>query len=261
MATIRMVVEYDGTAFYGMQWQPNLRTISGTLETVLSTVFKEPIKITSAGRTDAGVHATGQVITFVTSRESFPWDRLAVALNTQLPDDLSVRDTCVMDDKFSARFSAIERSYVYALYASRQPSALLARYTARVWRPCDWKRFEAGAQHLLGEHDFRSFCGILPTSGPTIRNVREITLRECAGLQRVFVRADSFLHRMVRTIVGTLIECADGRRDPDSIPDILAARDRTRSGLTAPAQGLYLAGVRYPDGFDSFGEPPIFSSQ
>ncbi|MHB8462169.1 MAG: tRNA pseudouridine(38-40) synthase TruA [Vulcanimicrobiaceae bacterium] len=259
MPTVRMIVEYDGTAFYGMQWQPNVRTVGGTLEALLSQMFDEPIKVTSAGRTDTGVHASGQVISFTPTRENFPWDRLRIALNSRLPSDLSIRHTEIIDGVFSARFSALERTYVYALYHHRAKSALLSRYAAQVWRDCDWSRFNDGARYLLGEHDFRSFCGVLPESGPTIRTLRELRLESFGMVKRIVIRADGFLHRMVRTMVGTLLECADGRRDPASLTEVLAARDRKKAGLTAPACGLYLAGVRYADGFNSFSEPPVFA--
>ncbi len=146
---------------------------------------------------------------------------------------------------------------MYAVHAAKQRSALLAQSAYHLWLPLDLRAFTAGAQQLLGEHDFRSFCGTLPESGPTIRTVRSLTVRRSGEIVRIEIRADGFLHRMVRTIVGTLLECAAGKRDPAEMSAILAARDRTAAGLTAPAHGLYLAGVRYADGFDSFNEPPV----
>lgn len=236
-----------------------MRTVAGELERALSGLLRHAVKITAAGRTDAGVHATGQVVSFKTET-AFPFERLAIALNTALPKDVSVRDVAVVDEQFSARFSAIERAYVYAIYNAREPSSLLARYAYHAWRAIDLDRFLDGAQHLLGEHDFRSFCGMLPESGPTIRTVKRLTAQRRGDLIRFEIRADGFLHRMVRTIVGTLAECGAGRRDPADIPRILQARDRAAAGLTAPPQGLYLAGVRYNDGYDSFAEPPITSA-
>ena len=259
MTTIRAVVEYDGTEFCGLQFQPAVRTVAGELERVLSQLLRHNVKVTAAGRTDAGVHATGQVMSFKTPA-AFPFDRLAIALNSTLPKDVSVRDVTIVDDDFSARFSAVERAYVYAIYNAREPSPLVARYAYHAWMPIDLDRFLEGAQHLLGEHDFRSFCGMLPESGPTIRTVKLLTAQRRNDFIRVEIRADGFLHRMVRTIVGTLAECGNGRRDPAQIPRILEARDRAAAGLTAPPQGLYLAGVRYKDGYDSFREPPVTSA-
>jgi tRNA pseudouridine38-40 synthase len=236
-----------------------VRTVAGELERVLSQLLQHPVKITAAGRTDAGVHASGQVVSFQTGA-AFPFERLAIALNSTLPKDVGVRDVAVVGERFSARFSAVERTYVYAIHNVREPSPLLRTYAFHVWNAIDLERFIAGAQPLLGEHDFRSFCGMLPESGPTIRTVKALTVQRRGDLLRVEIRADGFLHRMVRTIVGTLVECATGRRDPDAMPQILAACDRSAAGLTAPPQGLYLAGVRYKDGYDSFKEPPVTSA-
>jgi tRNA pseudouridine38-40 synthase len=258
VTTIRAVVEYDGTNFCGLQYQPAVRTVAGELERVLSSLMQHNVKLTAAGRTDAGVHATGQVVSFKTEA-AFPFDRLAIALNSALPDDVGIRDVAIVDDDFSARFSAVERAYVYAIFNRREPSALLARYAHHAWRPIDLDRFAEGAQHIIGEHDFRSFCGMLPESGPTIRTVKLLQAQRAGDMIRVEIRADGFLHRMVRTIVGTLAECGMGRRDPSEIPRILHARDRAAAGLTAPPQGLYLAGVRYRDGYDSYKEPPVTS--
>ena len=226
---------------------------------MFSSLLQHPVKITAAGRTDAGVHATGQVVSWKTGA-AFPFDRLAVAANSALPADICVREAAPVAQDFSARFSALERRYVYAALCARERSALLARYAAHVWRDLDLNAMREAAKHLIGEHDFRSFCGTLPEHGPTIRTLRAIAI-ECSGeLLRIEVRADGFLHRMVRTIVGTLLEIGTGRRGTREMPNILAARDRAAAGLTAPAQGLYLAGVRYRDGFDSFKEPWVTRS-
>jgi tRNA pseudouridine38-40 synthase len=252
--TIRCTVEYDGTAFFGFQVQAKGRTVAGELEEGLSALFEEPVKITGAGRTDTGVHASGQVISFVTAR-SFPFERLAIALNSTLPQDVSVRDVALVPAGFSARFSARERTYVYAILNRADRSALLAHHAFHVYRHAlDLDAMRAAAAHLVGEHDFRSFCGVLPESGVTVRAVRSLGIEARDELVRVQITADGFVHRMVRTIVGTLVECGMHRRDPATFPAILAARDRRVAGLTAPAHGLYLAGVRYDD-YDSFCEP------
>lgn len=214
------------------------------------------MKISGAGRTDTGVHASGQVVSFTTAR-SFPFERLAIAANSALPDDLSIRDVAIVEDGFSARFSARERTYVYAILRRKDRSALLAQRAYHVYREFDVGRMREASAHFIGERDFRSFCGVLPDGGVTVREVRSLKIEERGDLVRVQISADGFLHRMVRTIVGTLVECGLGRRDPSSVPAILAARDRKAAGLTAPAHGLYLAGVRYAGGYDSYSEPPI----
>jgi tRNA pseudouridine38-40 synthase len=214
------------------------------------------VKVTSAGRTDTGVHATGQVISFK-SDAHFPFDRLALAANSELPADLAIREAAIAPDDFSARFSATERVYIYVILNRRERSPLFGRYAHHVWLPVDVEQMKAAAAHLIGEHDFRSFCGMLPESGPTIRTLYGIDIRRAGDLVRMEIRGDGFLHRMARNIVGTLIECGTGKRDAASVPEILRASNRAAAGLTAPAHGLYLAGVRYRDGFDSFREPPV----
>jgi tRNA pseudouridine38-40 synthase len=238
--------------------QTSGRTVAGELERALGKLFEEPAKITGAGRTDTGVHASGQVISFITSR-SFPFERLAIALNSVLPYDMSVRQVAIVPAGFSARFSARERTYVYAILNRPDRSALLAHRAYHVYRrPLDLHAMRVAAAHLVGGHDFRSFCGVLPESGVTVREVRSLAIEARDDLVRVQISADGFVHRMVRTIVGTLVECGLGRRDPNSLPAILAALDRRAAGLTAPPHGLYLAGVRYDD-YDSYQEPKLSS--
>ncbi len=246
MPTYRLVVEYDGTAFHGFQFQPALRTVADTLETALARLFLAAVKLTAAGRTDAGVHATGQVVSFRAER-AFPIERLVLALNANLPHDLVVREAQVVADGFSARFDARERVYDYLILNRPYPSAL---WRARAWqvvRPVDDARFARAALPLHGEHDFVTFCADLPDRGGTVRELRAIELERAGDLLRVTVRGNAFLHRMVRVLVGTLVAEATGAREPGFAAGALAARDRTAAGPTAPAHGLYLAGVRYAE--------------
>jgi tRNA pseudouridine38-40 synthase len=259
VTTLRFAVEYDGTEFCGFQWQPAVRTVAGSLEAALSELFCETVKVTGAGRTDTGVHATGQVVSLSTAA-AFPFERLTLALNGRLPADVSVRDCAIVDADFSARFSARERTYVYAILNCRERSALLTKRAYHVWHDLDLGRMREAAQFLVGEHDFRSFCGMLPDSGVTVRTVKRLVLSDYENAIRIEITADGFLHHMVRTIVGTLVECGRGRRDPASLAGVLNARDRSAAGHNAPPHGLYLAGVRYEDGYDSFDEPPWFRS-
>jgi len=258
MPVLRLTVAYDGTAFSGFQRQPAVRTVAGVLEDTLSKVLGERVAVTGAGRTDAGVHATGQVISLPIARLRVPLERLPLAVNALLPADVKVREAAEVAGDFSARFSARSRAYVYAVRTAALPDPLSARHAAHVPYPVDDGRVREACAHLVGEHDFRSFCGVLPENGITVRRIEEIAVERRGVLLRIEIRADGFLHRMVRTIVGTVLECGWGRRDPQSIPAVLAARSRAAAGRTAPPQGLYLAGVRYPDGYDSFAEPPIF---
>ncbi|HZW52733.1 MAG TPA: tRNA pseudouridine(38-40) synthase TruA [Candidatus Elarobacter sp.] len=246
MPTYRLVVEYDGSAFHGLQYQPALRTVAGSLEEPLSRLFHQPVKITAAGRTDAGVHATGQVVSF-TAERALPPERLALALNAGTPRDLAVRDAALVQDGFSARFDALERAYDYLILNRGFPSAV---WRARAWhvpRAIEDARFRAAAEPLVGEHDFVTYCGELPERGGTVREVRSIELLRRGDLLRVTVRGNAFLHRMVRVIVGTLAGCATGYRDVEFARRALESRERGAAGETAPAHGLYLAGVRYAD--------------
>jgi tRNA pseudouridine38-40 synthase len=247
-ATYRVVVEYDGTEFNGFQFQPHLRTVAGTLEAALSRLFDRPVKVTAAGRTDAGVHAAGQVISFI-GHDGFPTEKLALALNSLLPADLSARDAARVEDGFSARLSALDRSYTYVIFNRAEPSALARRWSAFEHRRLDLDAMRVAAEDLIGRHDFRTFCGVLPERGGTIRTLEMLEIEREGDLVRLHFRADGFLHRMVRVITGTLLEVGGGRRTGD-LRALLAARDRRAAGLTAPPQGLSLVEVRYP-GFSS----------
>jgi tRNA pseudouridine38-40 synthase len=225
------------------------------LEGALAQLFGEPVKVTGAGRTDSGVHASGQVVSFQTAA-SFPFERLLLALRGSLPSDCTARDAAIVGDDFSARFSARERTYVYAILNRPQPNALLARYACHQAQRLDLRAMQAAALALVGEHDFRSFCAA-PPAERTVRTLRRLEIQPDGELIRIEVAGDRFLRHMVRTIVGTLTECGTGHRDAAGMGRILAACDRAAAGATAPAQGLYLAGVRYADGYDSFAEPPL----
>lgn len=232
-----------------------MRTVAGVVESALSRLFQANIKVTGAGRTDSGVHSSGQVISFATDR-AFELGRLPLALNALLPPDCSVREAAEVDPGFSARFSARERTYVYAILNRRQRSALLARYAHHVPRRLDLAAVRSAADHIIGEHDFRSFCAAA-SDEPTVRTIHRLGIEARGELLRIEIAADGFLYHMVRTIVGTLLECGEGRRIPGELPAILAAADRTKAGSTVPGRGLWLAGVRYYE-YDSFAEPPLF---
>lgn len=164
-----------------------------------------------------------------------------------------------MEENFSARFSSRERTYRYAVFNQPQRSALLARYAWHVRHALDVGAMRAAAAHLIGEHDFRSFSKVSPQT-VTTRSVGRLEVERRDELIGIAIAADGFLHRMVRTIVGTLIECGAGRRDPADMPTTLSSRQRSAAGPTAPAHGLYLAGIRYADGYDSLAEPAILQA-
>lgn len=237
-----------------MQYQPGARPVAGELERALGVLFQQPVKVTAAGRTDAGVHASGQVVSFKAERP-FAIERLALALNGNLPPDVSVREAALVDGGFSARFSARLRTYEYVILNRPMRSALAARVTWHVHRALDLERMRVAARDLFGEHDFVSFCASLPEQGGTVRTLLAVEIEAGRELVVVRVAGDGFLHKMVRNIVGTLVEIGAGDREVEAIPAILAARDRRACGVTAPPQGLCLCGVRY-DGFDSYAAAP-----
>jgi tRNA pseudouridine38-40 synthase len=247
--TYRIVVEYDGTLLRGLQFQPEERTVAGELQRALSVLFAEPVVVGAAGRTDAGVHASGQVVSF-TSERVFPIEQLALALNANLPPDITVRDAALAVDGFSARFDALARTYEYRILNRTFPSALARRYAHHVHRHLDLELMRRAANDLIGQHDFVAFCGVLPERGGTTRTVYAVDIARRGDDVIVRITGLGFLHRMVRISVGTLIEIGTGRRAADDIPAIIASRDRRRAGYTAPAAGLTLVGVRYAD-FDS----------
>jgi tRNA pseudouridine38-40 synthase len=245
-ATYRVVIEYDGTAFKGFQFQPEVRTVAGVLETALSRLFDRPVKVTGAGRTDAGVHAVGQVVSFV-AHDAFPVEKLWLALNSALPSDITARDAARVEDGFSARLHALERSYTYVVHNRREPSAVLRRFAHHEYRRLDLERMCEAADALVGTHDFVTFCGVLPERGGTVRTLHALGLEHEGELVRLHFRANGFLHRMVRVMTGTLLDIGAGRREPGEAAAMLAARDRRAAGPTAPPQGLFLVDVRYPD--------------
>ncbi len=242
-------MEYDGTDFCGFQFQPALRTIAGELEAALSRLFSQTIKVTAAGRTDAGVHASGQVVSFA-AHDAFPIDKLSIALNTALPPDLSARDAAREEPGFSARASAVERRYTYTIVNRRDRSAVLRRFAHHDHRTLDVDAMRSAAAPLVGEHDFVTFCGVLPQKGGTVRTVRSIEIERDGEIVRVHVAGAGFLHRMVRIVTGTLLDVGAGKREAGDVATMLAARDRRAAGPTAPPQGLSLVEVRYP-GFSS----------
>jgi tRNA pseudouridine38-40 synthase len=170
-----------------------------------------------------------------------------------------VRQSEIVEDAFSARFSARQRTYVYAILNRRAPSALLARYAWHVAQPLDLTPMRAASACFVGQHDFRSFAAAA-SEERTVREIYRLRIEPHGELIRLEISANGFLHHMVRTIVGTLAECGEGRRNASAVAAVLAGGDRAAAGLTAPAAGLYLAGVRYGDGYDSFAEPPIFGT-
>lgn len=254
-ANVRLVVAYDGTDLRGFAESDGVRTVLGELRHAVETVVRCPVDLTGAGRTDAGVHAWGQVVSGLLPAGT-DLDRLVRSVNAMCAPEIAVREASWAPEGFSARFSATARSYRYTLWNDPAPNPLLARTTWHVPAPLDLDAMNAGASHLLGEHDFSSFCRRPKPAdgGREVSLVRRLDHARWSvgddepwgrGVVRFDVAASSFCHQMVRSIVGTLVDVGRGRRSAGSIPAMLAARDRNAAGGVAPATGLVLTGVDY----------------
>lgn len=240
----RLVVEYDGTALHGWQIQPGARTVQGELENAVARLFGAPSRVTAAGRTDSGVHASGQVVSFRAER-GLPPEVVCRALNAHIADDVAVRQVDVVDDGFDPRRHARSRRYVYRVWNRRVPSPFWRRYAWHVPQPLDVEAMASAAAALLGEHDFTSFRAAGCDAAHPIRRVLQSAVsRSDDALVRYEIEATAFLRHMVRNIVGTLVEVGLGRRSAD-LAQLLAARDRSLAAATAPAAGLCLVEVRY----------------
>jgi len=243
---LRLTVEYEGTAYRGWQLQPDGPTVQAVLEEALSTALRERVRVRGAGRTDAGVHACGQVAAVRVREVPADLGRLLKSLNALTPDDVAVRDITVVDDGFDPRRHARSRTYEYRIWNAVAPSPFWRRHAWHLPTPVDVAGMDEATRALEGEHDFASFrAADAEPVRSTVRRVIESRLRVDGRLLVYRVEATAFLKHMVRNVVGTLVEVGRGERSPASFPELLAARDRTRAGATAPAHGLILVGVRF----------------
>lgn len=249
MRNFKVTVAYDGTNYHGFQKQRNtgLATIQGILEDKLSRLAGQPVKVTGAGRTDAGVHARGQVINFKVRGWTIPADRIPCALNRVLPPDIVAVDAREADGDFHARFMARSKTYSYTIFNNRLPSPFYRLYSYHVSRSLDLHAMQAAAGLLTGEHDFKAFQAAGSSVKNTVRNLYscQVTFGEFI---RIYFKADGFLYKMVRNIVGTLLEAGYGKIEPGDVLSILNSGDRARAGPTAPAHGLCLETVEYDHG-------------
>jgi tRNA pseudouridine38-40 synthase len=242
---IALGLEYDGGGYSGWQRQRHARTLQAEIEAALSGVADEPVSVTAAGRTDAGVHATNQVIHFDTSavRPERAWVR---GVTTNLPPDMGVRWAREVAPDFHARYKAASRRYRYVLVSDSRRPVLLRGRVAWTWKPLAIEPMRAAAAHLIGEHDFSSFRAVACQAKHAVRCIHRLEVTQGAGFTYLDIEANAFLHHMVRNIAGSLMAVGAGERSPAWLGEVLAARDRTVAGITAPADGLYMTGVRYP---------------
>lgn len=241
MPVLKLVVAYDGTGFRGWAKQPGQRTVAGELERALARILGTRPRLSVAGRTDAGVHAEGQVVSFEADAEP---ERLGRSLNGMLGPEVEIVSARVAPDGFDARRSATGRAYRYRVRTVERGNPFTARYE---WhRPGEYRlgAMRTAGRLLEGEHDFTSFCRRAAGISPVRRLERLSVSRKGEGLELRAV-ADGFLHQMVRSLVGTLVEVGEGKRDPEEMADVLEARDRSAAGRVAPPHGLTLVAVRY----------------
>jgi len=261
MRNIKLTLEYDGTNYSGWQRQArqSVKTLQGEIERALSILLGEPIEVNAAGRTDAGVHAFGQVVNFITA-SNMTIRRIPYSLNALLPDDIAAKDAEEVPESFDARRDPEWREYRYYILNRSYRSVFVGRFVHHEARPLDVEAMNKAVGFLKGRHDFTSFFtasdkNAVPVDNP-VRTILEISCRRSAdivwagepieGLVTLCVRAHAFLHNMVRIIAGTAIDVGLGKLSPSDIPAILEAKNRQAAGRTAPAKGLTLAKVKYP---------------
>jgi tRNA pseudouridine38-40 synthase len=244
MPTVKLILEYDGSRFAGWQRQPDQPTIQEAVETALFQLTQETVSVIGAGRTDSGVHALGQVASFRTERQWTPREWLR-GLNAKLPEDIAVRSAAIASDDFHARYSARGKLYEYRIVNRGERPALARAYLWHVHKPLDEPAMKEAAAHLIGSHDFSSFEGTLTDNEDPICELRQLSIEKRADVMTIHAYADRFLKHMVRAIVGTLVEVGHGKRAPEALATILAAKDRAAAGRTAPPHGLFLLRVDY----------------
>lgn len=246
MKNYKMTIAYDGTRYKGWQILKDTdATIQGKLTHVITSIVGYPVEVIGSGRTDAGVHAKGQVAN-VLLKEEMSGEELLSRINQYLPEDIAVRCIEPSDVRFHARYHATEKTYRYRIHTSSIPNVFERKYVyTYVERPLNIELMREASQYLLGTHDFASFCGNKKMKKSTVRTITAIEISQLEDEIRLDFTGDGFLQNMIRILVGTLIEIGDGRRQPRDIIDILEKKNRSEAGYTAPAQGLTLMRVYY----------------
>ncbi|MCE5313229.1 MAG: tRNA pseudouridine(38-40) synthase TruA [Nitrospiraceae bacterium] len=257
MRNIALLIQYDGTSYSGWQSQPNAVTLQALIEEKISKITGRQVNLVAAGRTDAGVHALGQVASFKTESTHDPLT-IRNALNALLPPDIRIMNAAYADAEFHPRFDALEKSYIYIIATDRVVSPFVHRYAWRLPYDLDVDAMRAASLNLTGRHDFSAFRGAGCGAKTTVRNMISLTIEETnaigfmtGSISGRFIilrlKADAFLRHMVRNITGTLVEAGRGKLQPDDIKKILESLDRKKAGPTAPACGLFMEQVWYKD--------------
>jgi tRNA pseudouridine38-40 synthase len=246
---LRLDLAYDGAPFRGFARQPDVRTVQGDLELALGRIFKGAYHCVGAGRTDAGVHALGQVVNVPEAPDDADPEKLVGALNGICGPSIAVTACTEVPDDFNARFSARSRTYVYGILEGGVPNPFLNGTTWSHRGGLDAGAMNEAAGHLVGEHDFTSFGRLPDAEATATRYLYELEVRRSDHLLRIKARANAFIQQMVRSLVGTLVQVGEGKMSPAEMPEILDAKDRSAAGPVAPAHGLCLVSVEYDSGW------------
>lgn len=244
MKRVKLTVAYDGTNYCGWQVQPNGITIQEVLNQCLSEFTGEKIETIGASRTDAGVHALGNVAVFDTEMR-MPGDKFSFALNQRLPEDIRIQKSEEVDVDFHPRYIKSQKTYEYRILNRRFPIPTERFYSHFTYIPLDIEKMREAAEYLVGEHDFKSFCGTGAQVKTTVRTVKEIQIEKNEDRITIRITGEGFLYNMVRIIAGTLMDIGGGLYPPEKMQEILEAKDRKKAGPTAPARGLTLMEIQY----------------
>ena len=245
MKRVKLEIAYDGTGYHGWQIQPSAVTVEGVVNEKLSRLCGEEIAVIGASRTDAGVHAYGNVAVFDTN-SSIPPERFALALNRYLPEDIRVQRSMQVPDTFHPRHCDSIKTYEYHILNTRIDSPTRRLYSYHFYRELDMDAMKKGAAYLVGTHDFKSFCSAKTQVTDTVRTVYSIDLERQGEEIILTIRGNGFLYNMVRIITGTLLQVGTGYYKPEEIAQMVQQKDRTAAGACAPARGLFLVGIAYP---------------
>ena len=244
MKRVKLTVAYDGTNYCGWQVQPNGITVQEVLNQCLSEFTGENIETIGASRTDAGVHALGNVAVFDTEMR-MPGDKFSFALNQRLPEDIRIQKSEEVDADFHPRYVKSQKTYEYRILNCRFPIPTERFYSHFTYIPLDVDKMKEAASYLIGEHDFKSFCGTGAQVKTTVRTIKEIQIEKSGDRITIRITGEGFLYNMVRIIAGTLMDIGGGLYPPEKMKEILEAKDRKKAGPTAPARGLTLMKIQY----------------
>ena len=245
MQNYKLTIQYDGTRYNGWQRQGNTdNTIQGKLNEIIGKYLGEEVDIAGSGRTDAGVHAYGQVVNFKT-KKCFDKEKFLVEMNSYLPQDIRILKVEAVDERFHARLSAVSKTYEYVIDNGIVADVFNRKYSYRLEQPLDIEKMRMAADFLIGTHDYISFCGNKKFKKSSVRTITNIAISEKDGKVVIAFTGDGFLQNMVRVMAGTLIEVGLGKREAESMTDILSAKDRMTAGMMAPPEGLFLKVVEY----------------